>query len=58
MEKGCGLVVLAVLLVIGLYIFWGWVLSLILAIFSINITLWQGAMIVVFISFIANLFKD
>ena len=58
MEKGCGLVVLAVLLTIGLYIFWGWVLSLILAIFSINITLWQGAMIVVFISFIANLFKE
>ena len=58
MEKGCGLVVLAVLLAIGIYIFWGWVLSLILAIFSINITLWQGAMIVVFISFIANLFKE
>ena len=58
MEKGCGLVVLAVLLVIGIYIFWGWVLSLILAIFSINITLWQGALIIVFISFIANLFKD
>ena len=58
MEKGCGLVVLAVLLTIGLYIFWGWVLSLILVISSINITMWQGALIVVFISFIANLFKQ
>lgn len=58
MEKGCGLVVLAVLFAIGLYVFWGWVLSLILAIFSINITKWQGALIIVFISFIANLFKD
>ena len=58
MEKGCGLVVLSVLLTIGLYIFWGWVLSLILVISSINITMWQGALIVVFISFIANLFKQ
>lgn len=57
MEKGCGLLVLAELLAIVLYIFWGWVLSLILAIFSINITMWQGALIVVFISFIASLFK-
>ena len=55
MEKGCLVVGLAVLLAIGLYIFWGWLLSMLLAwMFNISIAVWQGAVLALFISLVAD----
>lgn len=58
MGKGCALVIGLYMLAIGIYIFLGWILTIILAVFGVTIATWQGALIVWFVSVIANMFKD
>lgn len=57
MDKGV-LFLLALLFVsFGLVLFWGWVIAVVAGLFGVEMTVGHGVLVVMLISFTANLFK-